>query len=241
MAVDPRAGSGFFVAPLRSMGLPVEARPLSFADFAFTGQGPSGKVRVGVERKTVSEILTAITDTRFTGHQLPGLLTHYDYTWIVVEGYARVDPASGILMSGKRAAGFGGAHHLYATYQKFLITLAARGGVRVQRCLNRDDTAWFLFSLYGWWQKPWAAHKSIAHVPETPVEGVFFEKPSVKRRALNQLPGLDWERTRKVCAYFPTLAAAVNATEAEWQKALGLKAGRKMAARLHAVCHEASR
>jgi ERCC4-type nuclease len=236
LAVDDRIGSREFHKPLRRMGAPARIVRLEYADFAWHGSGPHGRAHIGVERKTVSEILGAITDSRFTGRQLPGLLKTYDYVYLIVEGSAKIDPRSGVLMMFGREAGFTRVRHLYSTYKNFLTTLAAKGRLIVEPTHGHVETTHLLHTLYGWWQKPWASHKSAYHVEETKPEAAILDERTVKRQVLAQLPYVGWERSRRVSQHFPSLRAAFTATEDDWMAALGVKQGRTMARGLVAVC-----
>lgn len=236
--VDDRIGSREFHHPLKRMGVPVGATPrrLPFADFAWTGNGPHGRVRIGVERKTVTEILTAITDTRFTGHQLPGLIAAYDVVYLLVEGPAKIDPRSGVLLLYGREAGFTRVRHLYSTYKKFLTTLAIKGRLIVEPTHGHVETCHLIHTLYAWWQQPWKSHKSAYHVEATEPDTAILDERTVKRQVLAQLPYVGWERSKRVALYFPTLRAAFTADESQWMAALGVKEGRTMARALVAVC-----
>lgn len=236
--VDDRIGSRELLHPLRRMGLPVRLRRLAFADFAFTGHGPAGPVRVGVERKTVSEIFGCITDSRFTGHQLPGLIDAYDAVWLIVEGPARVDPRSGLLMIGRHevGAGFSRVRTMYSTYRKFLTTIAVKGGVHVQTTGGFVETQWAIASVYEWWQARWASHQSAYHVEEAQADAAILSERTYARRVAAQLPGVGWVRSKAVSEAFGSIAAMTAATAEEWQRALGIAKGRATAERLVRVC-----
>jgi ERCC4-type nuclease len=234
--VDDRIGSREFHKPLRRMGVPAIIRRLEYADFAWNGRGPHGMARIGVERKTVSEILGAITDARFTGRQLPGLLKTYDYVYLIVEGAAKIDPRTGVLMMYGREAGFTRVRHLYSTYKKFLTTLAAKGRVIVEPTHGITETVHLLHTLYGWWEKPWKSHKSAYHVEETKPDAAILETRTWERQAFAQFPGVGWERSKLVAEYFPSLDVACHASIEEWMKALKIKDGRALATTIVKAC-----
>lgn len=250
LLVDDRVGSRELLRPLKRAGTPAQLQRLRFADFSFWGHGPRGRVRVGVERKTISEILTAITDSRFTGHQLPGLLKAYDYTYLVVEGNYYPDPASGILMVNGRAAGHTRQGHLFENAEKFLMTLELKAGLRVRRTNTPVHTALWIAALYRWWQKRWSEHKSAYVVDETKPDRAILDARTMKRKVANQLTGLAWVRSVKADSYFPSIAAMAvgdpryQATKDElataqrhWQTALGFKKGTATATSIVDVCH----
>lgn len=240
--VDDRIGSREFLRPLLKLGVPARSRRLGFADFAFLGHGPHGRVRVGIERKTVSEIFGAITDSRFIGHQLPGLLLTYDYVFLVVEGPARVDPRSGLLMLGHREAGYSRVRTMYATYRKFLTTLAVKGRVFVEPTYGFTETLWLVGQVvYPWFQAPWASHQSAYHIEESQTDRAIFSRRTRAHMVANQLPGISWVRAGAVADYFPSIEDMTAATVTEWQKALGIAKGRAVAVKLNQTCRRKER
>lgn len=249
--VDPRIGSGEFTRLLVRAGLTdVRKHPLTFGDFCFWGNGREGRVRVGIERKTISEIVSAVGDSRFVGHQLPGLLARYPgHTWLLVEGNYYPDAHSGALKIGRHFAGFGRSAHLYENVEKFLLTLEIKAGVHVKRTNGKTHTAMWLKALYDWYQKPYHQHKSAYKVDETRPEAVMFERRTMKRKVANQLTGLAWTRSVKADVYFPSILSMVVGDPAfalkyrgpairHWQQALGFKHGTKIARAIVGVCYD---
>lgn len=237
LLVDDRIGSREFLRPLKQMGLPVRQTRLRFADFAFSGNGPDGeRVRVGIERKRVAEVLTAVMDSRFIGHQLPGLLTRYRYVFLVVEGYTTVDKLSGLLMQGKWEAGFGRGRHLYETFTKAKLTWAIKARLLIIPTMSFAETTHFIHAAYRWFDAPWKSHKAAYKVEETLPDRAILDNRTLFRKLAAQMPGVGWERSRQVCAYFGSPAAMVNATVPEWQRALGIKEGVTVASTLVAFC-----
>ena len=74
--VDSREGSKQLQPLLRDSKL----TRLEFADFAFTGSDRDGRIsQIGIEYKTLPDVLSCIADGRFAGHQLPGMMKAYDH------------------------------------------------------------------------------------------------------------------------------------------------------------------
>lgn len=253
--IDDRVGSRELLRLVRRAGAKAVLQRLRFADFSFWGHGRTGRVRIGVERKTPAEIVAAITDTRFTGHQLPGLCRAYDTVLLVIDGIAYPDPKTGVWMASPgRPVGHTRQTHLYENVEKFLLTLALKAGVRVYRTANQVQTAMFLVAVYRWYQKPWANHKSAYVVDETKPDRALLDQRTLKRQVANQLTGLAWKRSLKADLYFPSIASMVMADQqlpaptaaqrargiAEWQRALKIAKGTATAAKLFDVCHRRS-
>ena len=87
--VDDRVGSRELLPELKRLHIPAEKVRLPFADAAFEGNGPAGPVKVGIERKTIYDLMQSMTTGRLSAHQLPGLVQNFDHRWIVVEGPSR--------------------------------------------------------------------------------------------------------------------------------------------------------
>jgi ERCC4-type nuclease len=222
--VDPRRGSGEFKRLLVRLGVTAKRRHLPFADFSFSGSGPNGIVRVGVERKTLSEIVMALQDSRLVGHQLPGLLgspngrRRFDYVYLIVEGSYGPDPRTGVLMQGRHEVGHGYHRHLYENVEKFLMTLELHGQIRVRRTNGKIATAYFVAALYRWFQKDWYAHKSAYKVEEDTPEQAILTQRTLDRKAYAQWPGIGWVRSSMVEKGFPCVMAAACADIPEWRK-----------------------
>lgn len=241
VSVDPRTGSGELLRDLQRAGLPAVLRHLSSADFAFTGNGPAGLVRVGIERKTVSELLGCVhSSTRFD-EQVAKLVKGYDHRWLLVEGTC-LPEKNGILRHGRvvrsrhgeflivfREAGFGATRHLYENFTKFQFTKQIKTRLLRGQTASPEETVAWLAALYRWYQKPWKSHKSGYTVDETKPDEAILTPRTLKRRLANQLPGVAWDRSLKVDAYFPTIRSMFEADERQWQEALGIKNGKKLA------------
>lgn len=236
LLVDDRIGSREFLVPLRRLGVPVGKKcvRLSCADFAFSVNGPAGPLTVGVERKTIAEILAAFHDRRFAKKQLPRMIAKYNIVVLVVEGVA--DAArDGLLMTGQWTSGFGYGNHLYENYAKFQLTLAVKTRVIVWRTKNKTETTHFLHAFYRWGTKRWKDHKSAYVVDSLTPDTLMLDGRTVKRQVLAQLPGVGWVKSARAAKYFPSIQAAVNANRQQWNAALGIVKGTKTANRLIGV------
>jgi len=237
--VDDRQGSKELVTPLRKAGLPAEHTRLDFGDVVFEGKGEKGKsVDIAVELKKLPELIMSIRDGRFSGHQLPGLLDTYDYSWLLVEGQWR-NNAQGQMCSYKgRTLGWlpvrGG---MSATeYIKHLLTYELCGGIHVYVTHDRQATIHFIVSLYRWWTDR-ALDKHTSHlVPHT---AHHFLPVSPFRAAVQKFPGIGPHASLAVEQWFNgSLRDAVNAPLGEWaeipvlsenrSKRLGMEVARKI-------------
>lgn len=236
LLIDDRIGSKEFQKGIARLlpGATVIAKRLACADFQFSGNGPAGPVSVGIERKTVSELVGTASRKRFTSGQLPKMLKQYGPdTWLIIEGHCEADRWDGLLTAGKYEVGYDG-RMLYEHWIMRRATLLRKSRVMVVCTRNKTETARAVVALYRWYQKPWKAHKSAYAVEEQGVDTVIFSERTWRRQVLAQFPGVGWERSKKAARYFPNVQAAVNATPQAWAEALGFKKCGKVCVQLAA-------
>lgn len=145
-----------------------DSRGRPAGDVMFLGNGPEGDntVTVGVEMKTVSELLTSTDNGRFQGHdsQLPIMLDEYDDVWLLYYGKYRPAPGSHCLQiwrSGQWRNHYVGNRPVpYGYLEGFLIGLQAIG-VNVKHVEDISQAAAWLAELVRWRTKPWHKHKSL--------------------------------------------------------------------------------
>ncbi len=156
ITIDPRAGSKDLVAPLTKRGLPIEERLMEFGDLAFTGRGYQDRpISIGIEHKTLSDLLARLADKRFTGHQMPGLRRTYEGAWLLVEGRCLVDTKGYVVQlrrGGLQRIAWGRGDGMERkTLMKMLMTIEHCAGVRVKVTETREETLDWIHAFYGWW------------------------------------------------------------------------------------------
>lgn len=228
--VDSRTGS-VEIAPL--LQNPIVCS-LEYADFAWSGNGPSGPVNVGVERKALHDFLQSMTTGRLSGHQVIGLTQQYDWVYLLVEGIWRPDRHTGLLQhinrQGKWAAVSQGSRRFMARdIYNFINTLQVICGVITVTTSNQWETAKWLGACHGWWNKEWGRHKSHLQF-QKPIVHTQLRKPSLVTKMASQLTGIGWDKARKIGEWFETLAELVEATEEELAEIEGI--GPKLAERI---------
>jgi len=228
--VDDRSGSSELAPLLQS----AELTRLDYGDFAWVGNGPHGPAIVGVERKTLLDLLSSIQSGRLSGHQLVGMTNAYDWSYLLVEGVWRPDMRTGILQrisrGGKWIEAAKGARRFMARdLFNFFQTVTIMCGVVVVKTGNMDETAKWLQSAAGWWGKPWEGHRS--HLQFTkPSRHAQLRKPSPVVRMASQLDGVGWDKARRLGEEFPTIMDLVLAGGRDLMRVDGI--GPKLAARI---------
>ena len=230
--VDPRIGSKDLLSPLLQFGLPAKLEEMEFGDVSFTGNGPEGRpILIGVEVKTIHDVLSCIQDGRFAGHQLPGLQESYEVWWLLVEGCVKAGP-KGLMIQNKRG-GWGEPHGRNQSYMgltHWLLTMEMRAGGRVARTHDRAETVAWITSLYRWWtDKRWERHQSLYAVHDGASgdlknHQVSLVRPTKKCKVAANLVG---PKTGMAAAqHFPSILAMIAATEQEWMEVKGVGKGK---------------
>lgn len=248
LLLDDRIGSKDLLPRLRRLGVSCTLARLPFADAAFVGRGVAeAPWAIGVELKTVSDLCSCILTGRLAAHQLPGLLAGYDDVWLVVEGRWRAR-ADGLLEVDANGRGHwfqlshGRQRWMYRDVVGYLNTMAMLGGVRLIRTESRDETARWLAALHGWWTSKELDQHTALHTfvdmkqrvmtraDERSMTPALLRPPSFARRVYAQFPGIGWERSQDIERAFPSVAAAVLATEKGWMQVPGV--GKTIAAQI---------
>ena len=185
--VDARVGSGELLKDLKGQGVDAQLSDLPFGDFEFLGNGPGGgPVFVGLERKTISDFINSVWSGRFHGHQLPGMVARYTYSWLILEGVWRPSPQGGVVEVYRQgqwgALALGGKPILYRELEGLLISLEVNCGIRVRQTSGKTGTCVFLAALYRWWQKSFEQHKSHLRFVEVAPDVAMLTKPNLVRR-----------------------------------------------------------
>jgi ERCC4-type nuclease len=215
--VDRRIGSKDLLKPLRAAGLEAELVELEFADVAFSGRGTKGSsVDIGVELKTLSDFVGSVRSGRLAGHQLPGLRSHYEHAWLVVEGNWRTDDRGNIVTWQGQSRGWRPlkGNMLASEMEKHVLTFELCGGLHARYTNSRNDTVRFITNLYRWWtDQALDHHTSHIAVHDQPTLVPINEW----RRAFCKLPGIGVKSSKAVADYFSnSMRLATAAGIEEW-------------------------
>src|SRR5438105_4306269 len=88
------------VGIINRLGVRAELNDLDFGDAAFEGRSPAGMIAVGIERKTLHDLVRCIDDARLSGHQLIGMKQMYTVRAVIIEGHWKPHDPEGWLMEG---------------------------------------------------------------------------------------------------------------------------------------------
>lgn len=238
--IDPRSGSGELLPLFLSHRTRPEARlsHLPAADFCFTISGPSGPTLLGIERKTISDLIQSVRTHRLSGAdgQIPKLLDHYSpHVYLLVEGFYRVNKDTGYLQWPRNVGGQRtwvdiqwGKKPFYASeVDNALSSIVEHYPVKLWKTRDEQETVEWVLNKYHWGQKEWENHRGHTGI-YAPAPHVTVDKVSDVRRFAFSLkgsvgdPGIGWEKSWAVEQKFKTIEEAVNAPVEEWMKVDGI-------------------
>lgn len=168
-------------------------------DFCFAGEGPKGPALIGIERKRIKDMLSSLRTGRLVGEQIPKLLSHYDYSFLVLEGTFRTNWRSGFIEDryGRDYSPvyIGNSDFLGLEVDSAITSILAATPIRYIRTRNEHETAEWIISLNHAFSKPW--DKQIAKITaiHQPEQYATVGKASTVRRVCHALSGLGWERS----------------------------------------------
>lgn len=234
--VDDRVGSGELVELFES-GLAVAKTRLNFGDFYFLGKGNEGyPVPIGIERKTISDLITSMVSGRLAGHQLPGLLNSYVVVYLVVEGIWRREKGTGaleVLNCGRwQPYQYGYRTYRHSDIFKFIHTLAIMSARSGRRFIyiptsTKQETVDAVTDLYKWWTckdfEEHRGHKAIYDPYISIIDGLI-EQPPVQRvaQALGHGCGVGAGKAQTIAKHFSSVKEMCLASEKEWTKIHGI-------------------
>lgn len=205
--VDYRAGSKDLIKGLVKLGLPVEnadgtppGSTLEFGDVAFMGRGVGGApLFIGIEHKKVADLIQSL-EGRLPGHQLPGMHTTYDRSWLIVEGDWAHDAIGRMTMfkaKGKRKPVKGAPPAL--ELEKRLLTLETRAGLHIRLCPTQADSLRFICALYRFWtDKDIDEHKSHIAIYSPDLDAGLKVPMSEFRRIIAGVPAIGLQVSKAI-------------------------------------------
>lgn len=250
--LDPRFGktktasraerASAFKETLEGCGVPVELAQMEFGDASFMGNGEDGPVSIGIEIKATQDLVNSMASGRLAGHQIPGLLDHYQHVWLVVEGISRRGKGGGLEIprgNGWTQLALGKRPLFWDDVEKFLVTLEVQAGLRVRRARTTAETAHEIAALYQWWQKDWKQHKGLAvtYTPPLPMRPRRTDDVTAQIQKLAAaVDGIGHDRSWKIAEAFESPEDLWMAGESVWEEIPGIGKGmaKKIVAALHA-------
>jgi ERCC4-type nuclease len=196
---------------------------LAFADFAFVGNcKDNNTIMVGIERKTIGDLLDCIKSGRFTGHQIPGLMENYGRIYVVLEGIWR--PHNGSIQHYTKGSWSEMPRNtiLYGQLLSFMASCEEFAGVRFIQTPTPQATAEAIDSLYWYWQKPYESHQSHLKFKSVNLELSPLTRPTTLVKVLAQLPGLGAKKAQLAAKHFGSIYDAIISLPEDWAEIPGI-------------------
>lgn len=247
--VDPRSGAESadkpttvdrLVAYVRAIGVKCEKSSLEFADVAFEGNGPDGKILVGIERKTLHDCLHCIDDGRLAAHQLPGMRLMYAVRVLALEGCWKPHDQTGNLMESQNGCNYYECRYrsrttLYAKLYRYLLSVAL-SGVIITYPRNLYETAYNCCEIYHYFQKPWDQHTSLLQTQTLAIPDMRVKPPLVRRWAAD-IEGIGVKGSMEAEQIFRRPIVLAKATEMDWMRLprVGVATAQKIVREIYGV------
>jgi len=237
LLVDSRTGSKELLPLIQGQGVEVTiADELVAGDFAFEGKGPDAtNVLIGVERKTVRDMLNCIGTGRFGGVQLVRLHQMYQRYYLIVEGIYGCG-MDGMLEepgpNGWHPLAVGGRGFMHSMLERYLMSVEECSHIRIHKTSNRLDTARKVANLWHFWNdKAYEKHRATDVKQATHVE---IKPWSLKRRIASELPGIGTDRSKTVAKHFRSTRQMIAADALDWSQiqGIGMKTARAITTKL---------
>jgi hypothetical protein len=209
---------------------------LPSADIAIPGHGPDGDILIGVEVKSIPDLLSSLDDGRLQDTQIGGMRRDYDIAWLLYYGLHRPGLEGELevyqLNGGGRpdwypyTRGGSSTKPIGYSYLKAAVAEIATQGIRVDHVGGWDadsagrEIAHWVVTLHDLFAKQWHEHRLMSQIDTS---GERFttgniNDPKLKQRVktLMSFPGIRDVRAMALAKAYPSLRALVNAGPAAW-------------------------
>lgn len=220
-------------------------------DAMLVGNGPGGSsITIGVELKSLSDVLTSISTGRLGGTQIPRMLKVYDCVFLLIFGQYRPGPSNHLqVRKGKLWKNFRiGRHPVPWSYlEGFFLTAQmiatfASKPLFVKNVYDLREAATWLTVLDHWLEKSWDKHRGLSVFDKSrevaPPPDADPVEVQIARQA-SQLPVIDWVRGWEAARHFDSVADMIAASVSEWQEVHGI--GKVIAHSAYEIIHRRKR
>lgn len=224
--IDDRDGSREFMAldPIRAIG---ELTRLDSADACIVGNGADGTILVGVEIKSIWDLLSSMGTGRLQATQIPAMLDTYQVNWLLYYGEYRPGDDGRLMLrkgAGWKSMKLGKRPVPYGYLESFLCDMAAIG-FNIKHTHDVRTAAVWLGALHRWWSKRWTDHKgmrTLDHSREISLMPGMTPEIHLRAKVAAQLPGVGFERAISAARHFASVVDMVTATSDEWARIPGI-------------------
>jgi len=202
---------------------------LEFGDLAFEGNGPDGKITVGIEIKDVRELIQSAISGRLQT-QLRGMLSTYDVSWLALYGIYR-SGQSDTLEIFHSSRGWipyeieGSNRRIQYSYlKKMLLSITHTCGIEYESLGTKPELILWVKILHEWWSKQWESHKFMRTFDQTTkrsienknrnrkqkliiniVDTSLSPKLIIVSKILSGIPTINYERATGLAKHFKSI------------------------------------
>lgn len=237
--VDNRVGSKELLPYIRAAKCTAELTQLQFGDCAFEGNGPNGRIMVGVERKALGDMLSCIEDSRYAAYQRPGMLSMYNKSILMVEGVWKPDTATGYLMECISSLTWrpyrhrGGRMTAYNKLFRYLLTIQL-SGVVVITSRDLEQTAYNVCECSHYFNKKWDDHTSLLEMQKLNLPDLNGRASLVRKWAAD-IDGIGVKHSSFAEKLFKTPYDLARSDETQWLTipGIGVKLAQSIVKQIH--------
>lgn len=206
---------------------------LNSGDVLILGNGPTSTTTIGIELKSIPDLLSSFDNGRLQATQIPAMIDDYDHCWLLYYGLHRPN-AQGqleVLHTNSRTGGrYWGVHAVgrkavpYGFLRCATIELQVLG-FHVDHVASIEEAAQWIGCMYRWWQKPWSDHKLFRTFDNSTARirlpGTTDDSPERKRliqraEMVARLPGIGHEKALALAEKFGSVREMINAGPERW-------------------------
>lgn len=217
----------------------VDGKMVACGDVMLTGHGPQGStLRVGVEVKKMSDLLTSISSGRLGGTQIPRMVKVFDAIFVLYHGVYRVGPSNHLQVQRWKnnrpqweSFRIGRNPVPWSYLEGFILTaqlktmLDAGKPLIFKHVYDEHEAACWLRTLDHWLEKDWEKHRGLAVFDKSrelsPMPNADPVEEQIARTAAS-LPAIDWVRGWAAARHFDSIIDMMGASIQQWQSVKGI-------------------
>lgn len=227
------------ILTLNRLGVDSQQSDLLHGDAAFEGKGPDGDILIGVERKTLHDLLNCICDGRLNEQRI-GMKHMYALSFLMVEGHWKPHDGNGALMEGFNGGVSWGyckhrAHMPYESVYNYLASMALAGMI-VTYSRDLFHTCYNIRCLFRYFQKRWDDHLAGRELHKVAIPTMNARAPLVLKWATD-LTDIGIKTGDLAARRFKNGYNLARADEEEWLTipGVGVKTAQQIVREIHGI------
>jgi len=204
------------------------------ADFGFFGNGESGKILIGIERKSIitGDFFNSFTSGRLIGQQLPKMKDTFQVVYLLIEGrYRNIDGTLEVYIKRRwQRIPLKNSFWRYDQFLGILESLRNFTGIRLLFSENEFDSVNQILSMEKFWSKPFNDHQAYKAI-YTGQKGLANFTTPFGMQLLCLFPGIKFKTAKLIYDKFcpngkaeNLLAELLNFKEFRWRSIKGIGA-----------------